>query len=151
MLAGGQGVPLVHQDGPLGVGGVELADHVDGLAVAHDAGLGVAEHQVAQGGSVVGLHVVDEDIVQLPAAEGMLQILHKLGLDRSVHRIEEDSLLVQEQVGVVGHPPGDGVGRLEDGVLAVVGADPDEVAGNFAGAVHRENLAFVQEFCRSIV
>ena len=136
MTAGGQGVTFVHQDGSLGVGGVELADHVDGLAVAHDLRLGVAEHQVAQGGGVVGLHVVDKDIVQRPAVQGVLQILHKLGLDRPVHRVKEDGLLVQQQVGIVGHPPGDGMGRLEDRVLAVVGADPDQVVGNFAGAVH---------------
>ena len=39
----------LHQDGPLGVGGVELADHVDGLAVAHNAGLGVAFKEILYG------------------------------------------------------------------------------------------------------
>jgi hypothetical protein len=97
----------------------------------------VAEHQVAQGGGVVGLHVVDKDIVQPPAVQNVLQILHKLGLNRPVHRVEEDGLLVQQQVGVVGHPTGDGVGRLKDGVLAVVGADPDQVIGDIAGTIHR--------------
>ena len=137
MTAGGQGVPLVYQDGPFGVGGVELTDHIDGLAVADDFCLGVAEHQVAQGGGVVGLHVVDKDIVQRPAVQSVLQVLHKLGLDRPVHRVEKDGLFVQQQVGIVGHPPGNGMGGLKNGVLAVVGADPDQVVGNFTGAVHR--------------
>ena len=115
---------------------MELADHVDGLAVAHDPGLRVAEHQVAQSGGVVGLHVVDEDIVQLPAAEGVLQILQELGLDAPVHCVEEDGLLIQEEIGVVGHPPGDGMSGLKDGVLTVVGADPDQIVGDLTGAVH---------------
>lgn len=87
---------------------MELTDHIDGLAVADDFCLGVAEHQIAQGGGVVGLHVVDKDIVQRPAVQSVLQVLHKLGLDRPVHRVEKDGLFVQQQVGIVGHPLGTG-------------------------------------------
>ena len=96
---------------------------------------------------MVGLHVVDEDIVQRPAVQGVLQVLHELGLNRPVHRVKEDGFFVQQQIGVVGHPPGDRVSRLKNGVLTVVGADPDEVVGNFTGTIHEENLSFVQKIC----
>ena len=134
--AGGDGVPLVHQLGPLGIGGVELADHVQGLAVADDGGLRVADHQIPQGGGVVGLHMVDEHIVQLPPVQSVLQILKELGLHRTVHRVKENRLLVQQQVGVEGHAPGDGVGALKQGVLAVVAADPEQVVGDLSDTVH---------------
>jgi len=138
--AGGDGVPLVHQLGPLGVGGVELADHVQGLAVADNGGLRVADHQIPQGGGVIGLHVVDEHIVQFPPVQGVFQILKELGLHRPVHRVKENRLLVQQQVGVEGHAPGDGVGALKQGVLAVVAADPEQVVGDLSDTVHIKNL-----------
>ena len=136
MPSGGDGVPLLDQHGPLGVGAVELADHVQGLAVADDGGLRVADHQIPQGGGVVGLHVVDEHIVQA----GVLQIFKELGLDRAVHRVEQDGLFIQQEVGVVGHPTGDRVGALEEGALAVIAADPEKVVCDLADAVHIKNL-----------
>ena len=136
VAAGGDGVPLVDQQGPLGIGTVELADHIQGLAVADDGGLRVADHQIPQGGGVVGLHVVDEHIVQAAAAQGVLQIFKELGLDRAVYRVEQDGLFIQQEVGVVGHPAGDGVSALEERALAVVAADPEKVIGDLSDAVH---------------
>ena len=39
-------------------------------------------------------------------------------------------------IGLVIGSEGDGVSRLKDGVLSVVGANPDQVIGDFAGTVH---------------
>ena len=126
----------------LGIGAVELADHVQDLAVADDGGLGMAEHHIAQSGGVVGLHVVDEDIVQFTTAQSILQIFKELGLDGPVHRVKQHGLLIQQQVGVEGHPTGNRMGALEQGVLAVVSADPNQIFGDMTDTVHIENPSF---------
>ena len=82
--------------------------------------------------------MVDKDIVQLPVAQGVLQILKELGLDGPVHRIKENRLLVQQQVGVEGHSPGDRMGAFEQGMLAVIAADPDQIFRDMTGAIHIE-------------
>ena len=60
--------------------------------------------------------------------------------DLTVHRVKENRLLVQQQVGVEGHAPGDGVGALKQGVLAVVAADPEQVVGDLSDTIHIKNL-----------
>ena len=100
----------------------------------------MADHQIPQGGGVVGLHVVDEHIVQAASAQGVLQILKELGLDGAVHRVEQDGLFIQQEVGVVRHPPGDRVGALEERALAVIAADPEKVVCDLSDAVHIKNL-----------
>ena len=136
MAAGGNGVALVDQVNGLGVGAVELADHVQDLAVTHDGGLGVAQHHIAQSGGVVGLHVVDKNVVQLAAGQGVVQIFKELGLDRTVHSVHQNSLFIQEKIGVKRHPTRHGMGGLEQGVLAVVAAHPDEVLGDMTDTMH---------------
>ncbi len=149
---GAQGVPLLHQHGPLGGAPVELAEQVHRLPITDDGSPGVADQQVAQGGGVVGLHVVDEHIVQLPAVQGVLQILEELGLDRPVHRVEEHRLLIQQQVGVVGHPPGDRVVTFKAGALPVVAADPDQILCHVPHTMHIINLlSYGKSFCSFIL
>ena len=142
VAAGGDGVAFVDQVNHLGIGAVELADHIQDLAIADNGGLGVADHQIAQGGGMVGLHVVDKDVVQLPVAQGVFQVLKELSLDCPVYRVEQDGLFVQQQVGVEGHPTGNRMGALKQRVLAVIAADPNEIFRNVAGAVHIEKPSF---------
>ena len=147
-----QGVPLLHQHGPLGGAPVELAEQVHRLPITDDGSPGVADQQVAQGSGVVGLHVVDEYIVQPPALEGVLQVLEELVLDRPVHRVEEHRLLIQQQVGVVGHPPGDRVVTFKAGALPVVAADPDQILCHVPHTMHIINLlSYGKSFCSFIL
>ena len=102
----------------------------------------MAEHHIAQSSGMVGLHVVDKDIVQLTTAQSILQIFKELGLDGPVHRVKQHGLLIQQQVGVEGHPTGNRMGALEQGVLAVVSADPNQIFGDMTDTVHIENPSF---------
>ena len=144
--AGAQGVPLFDQQSPAGVDAVKLPDQIDGLAVAHHGGLRVAQHQISQRGGVVGLHVVDEHIVQRSAVQRMLQIFKELGLDGAVHGIQQDGFLVQQQIGVIGHPAGNGIGGLKAGQLPVVPPDPHQILCHLAYTIHRQASLSIGRF-----
>ena len=85
---------------------------------------------------MIGLHVVDKDIVQLASMEGLLQIFKELGLNGPIHRVKEDGFLIQKEIGVIGHPSGNGVGGLELGSLPIISANPQQVICHFADTVH---------------
>ncbi len=69
MLAQLQGVALFHHKGVLvHVEVVELADHLEGFGIAHNLQIGVVGQQHFDGGAVVRLHVVDDEVIQRPIA-----------------------------------------------------------------------------------
>ena len=78
------------------VGTEELLHHLRGLGGAHHRGFGVAQQQVGQRGGMVGLHVVDNHIVQLTARKGGGHILEELLASRGIDRVEQRSLLIQK-------------------------------------------------------
>ena len=137
MAAGAEGVPLLHHHGAAGdVAVEELADHGHGLGVGDHLGIRPAAQDLAQGGAVVRLHVVDHHIVQGTARQGKLQILQEPLAHSSVHCVQQDGLLIQHQIGVVADAPGDGIDALEFGEPPVGGAQPVQVVADIAHAVH---------------
>ena len=110
VAAGGEHVSLLHHQGIFRHGAAEeLADHGEGLGIAHHLGLRMAAQQRAQSGAVIRLHVVHHHIVQLPVLKQVIQILKEQLPHGEIHRVQEDGLLVQQQIGIVGNAPGDGV------------------------------------------
>ena len=80
----------------------------------------MVDHQVVQGTAVqYGLHVGDE----LPA-------------HRPVGGIEEDGLLVQQDIGVIGHAVVQGVDVLKQGQPVLVRANPVQVIGDHTVIIH---------------
>ena len=115
----------------------KLADHGGRLRVAHEARLRIAAQRLLERGAVVRLHVVDDQIVEFPAAQRVRQVFKKLARDGGVHGVEQRGLFIQQQVGVVGNAARDGEHVLEQGEPAVVCADPEQVVLQLARAVHR--------------
>src|SRR5699024_8282915 len=60
----------------------------------------------------------------------------ELPVGRPVHGVEEHGLLVQQQVGVVADPLGDGVDVLKQVEPVVVGPHPVQIVGYLAHAIH---------------
>ena len=138
VLAGGEGVALLHQDGALGeIAAQKLLHHGLDLGVADDLGLGIAAQQQLLGGGVVRLHVLHHQVVQLPPVQGVGHVFQKDAVHGLVHRVEEDGLLIEKQIGVIGDAVGHAVDALEAGQTPVVRADPDQVVGDFSCAVHK--------------
>ena len=137
VAAQGEAVPLLDGDGPPLQGeAVELLHEGEGLGVAHQLHLREAEDQRLDVGAVVGLHVVDHQVVQGAAVQGVEHVLHKLAGDGGVRRVDDRGLLVQDQVGVVGDAAGNGEQVLKQGQAAVAGAHPGDLPGQLTGTVH---------------
>ena len=141
VAAGVQRVALLDQHRAGGeIHAQKLLHHGLDLGVADDLGLGIALQQQLLGGGVVRLHVLHHQVVQLAAVQGMGHILQKYAVHGLVHRVEEDGLLVEKQVRVIGNAVGHAVDALEAGKPPVVGADPDQILGHFSRAVHKCSL-----------
>ena len=137
MAAAGEAVSLLDQDETIGKVDVEeLAEHGLDLRVADDLHLRIADDQITDGIGVVGLHVRDEQIVELTSAERVFHVFKEGLIDRLVNGVEEHGLLVEQQERVIGNAVGYAVYALEAAQAAVVRADPDQVVKDFSCAVH---------------
>ena len=134
-----EGVPLLDLDELLVVHGeAELPHEHEGLGGGDDLHVGPADEDLLDGRAVVGFHVVDDQVVQGPVPQQVVQVFHELAADGPVHGVEQDGGFVHEQVGVVAHPPGDGVNVFKQMGAVVVGAHPVQVVGDGADTVHIE-------------
>ena len=135
--AGAEGVALLDEvHAPGEVGGEEAAEHVAYLRVAHDGHVGIAQGDVLDGGRMVRLHVGDDQVVELAAAEGVVHVVEEVVRHGLVHRVEQDGLFVEYEIGVVGYAVGHAVDALEQSQTPVVGTDPYHVVGDSLCAVH---------------
>ena len=139
VLAEALGIPLGHLLDGAGVQAkAELVEQSDRLGSGDDLHVGPAQQNLLDGGGVVGLHVVDDQIVQGAAVEDGLHVGDELPAHRPVGGVEEDGLLVQQDVGVVGHAVVQGVDVLKQGQPVLVRAYPVQVVGDHTVIIHRE-------------
>ena len=131
VAAQGKSVALCHGDAALGtVGAEELLHHDEGLAGGDDGGLRIEPEEIGNVGRMVRLHVLHDQIVRPSAAENGFQIVQPFVGETGVHRVHDGDLLVQNDVGIVGHAVGHRVLALEQVHLMVVYADIKNVVGN---------------------
>ena len=132
-----QDVPLLdHQGVAVHVEVVELADHLEGFGVAHNLQVGIVGQQHLDGGAVVGLHVVDDEVIQGPVSQGSPHVLEELQGNGGIHRVQQGGLLIQNHIGVVGDPPGDGKQVFKQGQAAVAAAHPDNGVADISRVDH---------------
>ena len=137
MAADGDDVAFLDQVDPVGpVGLEELRQHGLDLRIADDAGLGIAQQQAVNGGGVVRLHMGDDQIVQLPPAELVGDVLKEDLIHGLVNRVEQNGFFIQHQVGVIADAVGNAVHTLKAGEAAVIGADPDQIVIYLSCAIH---------------
>ena len=145
VVAEGIGVALLDLDALVTVHmEAELAHQHEGLLRGDDPDLGIAQQDLLDGGAVVRLHVVDDQIVQRRSVQQVFEVLQQLAAGGPVHRVKQDALFVQQQIGVVADPLGDGVDVLKQSQTVVIGADPIEIFGNSSHTMHAEILLYSQ-------
>ena len=82
---------------------------------------------------MVGLHVLDDEIVGLASREGLFEVVEPLVAEAGVDGVHDGGLAVEDGVGIVGHAVGDVVLALEQVDGVVVDADVQDVFGNVHG------------------
>ena len=139
VVAGLEGVALLDEmEGVLrGDAAAELLQHGADAVAADDDGLRMAQQHLADRAGVVRLHVVDDEIVELAPGQNVVDVLEEYLADRRIDRVEQDGLVVEQQIGIVGNPVRNGVNTLEHGKSAVIPADPPEILQNLADTVHK--------------
>ena len=111
---------------------VERTEHLPRLRCAKKRALALQPRQRPDGAGVVGLHVVDNDVVYLGQRHDRVDALEVLVGLESLCKVDEDVLLVPDEVGVVGHPRlRHGPDPLEQIGGPVVQPDPEDVWTNF--------------------
>ena len=114
----------------------EILHHRARLGVADDGYFRMAQDKLADGRGVVGLHVLHDEIVELPAGEHMVDVFKEQAADGLVHGVDQDGLLVQQQIGVVAHAVRERVGVFKQVQPPLACADPVEILGHFLDTVH---------------
>ena len=76
---------------------------------------------------MVGLHVVDDQIVRLAAIQRRFQIGQEFFGLALVHRVHHGDLLIQDDIGIVGNTVGHGILPLKQVQILVVRADVNDV------------------------
>ena len=148
MLAERQGVTLFNglQVGRLAA--KELLHHLRRFGGADHSGLRETEQQRCYQRAVVGLHVVNDKIVEMASIEGDFHVLEELFADGKVGGVQQGGLLVEQHVAVVRHPTRDGVDVLEEGRAAVAHADINEVVVDGLDVMHNRVVFVLFEMQR---
>ena len=89
---------------------------------------------------MVRLHVVDHDIVQGAAIQGVVQIFPELVDHLGIHRVKQDGLFIQKQITVIGNALRHAEHALEHRQAAAVGSDPGVIIIDFANTIHTGSL-----------
>ena len=128
--AEGEGVAVLHL---VKAGGqaVEAGHHVEGLLIADNLDIGIELAQQGQRAAVVGLHVVDDDVVDGTVADDLADVLEEGHEEVDLDSVDEADFLVVDEVGVIAHAVGEGPKALEERLVAVVDADVVDFAGDF--------------------
>ena len=128
-------VALLHEQ-PFARAAAVIFEHPVYLLIAHNGGFGVAQEHFKKRRRVIGLHVMDDDIVELPAAQNVLHVFEELFGDGMIDGIEERRLLVEKEIGIVGSAARDGIDVLEEGEPPIARADKEKIFQDSNGIVH---------------
>ena len=124
----------------------ELTDHGLRLLVADDGHIGIAQHQLAQRCRMVGLHVIDHNIVKLAAGKHMLKIFEENAVHSLIHGIHQRGLFIQNHIGIIGNAAGDGEHVFKQRQATVVAAYPDDIFVDLLDVIHSNASS-----CKSVV
>ena len=117
----------------------EVLHHRARLGVADDGYFRVTQDKLADGRGVVRLHMLHDEVVELPAREHMVDVFKEQAADRLIHSVDQDGLLVQQQIGVVAHAVRERVGVFKQIQPPLTCADPVEILGHFLDTVHKSD------------
>ena len=116
----------------LGEVGAKVVDHhAESAHACHNLRLGIALHKGGNTGGVIGLHVMDNQIVGRTAIEHGLEVAEPLVDKASVDRIGDSDFIAQDNVAVICHTVlGHVVLALEQVNVVIVDANVADILGD---------------------
>ena len=110
----------------------KLGQHLQGFGRGYDLQGGVVLQQIGDGPGMVGLHVVNHQIVGSAALQAGLQLLQPLILFAGIDRVHDGHFVVNDEIGIVGDPFGNLVLALKEIQVVIVYSDIVDV-GTYLG------------------
>ena len=111
-------------------------EHAVYLLIADNGGFGMAQEHFGERRGMVGLHVMDDDVVERSAPQNVLHVLEELFGDGVIDGIEEHRLFVEKEIGIVGSAARDGIDVLKEGEPPIARADVEKIFKDSHGIVH---------------
>ena len=126
-----QRITLAHHQTVVGVvAAVELLHHAESRLRGHHCDGGIGVHKGRNVGGMIWLHMLHHQIVRRAACQRRRQVGQPLLAEVGVHRVHDGDLLVQNDVGVVGHAQRHVVLPLKQRHLMVVDADIADIVAD---------------------
>ena len=122
-----QRVPFLDSEGVKRLSLKELSQEDQGLGRRHDPNVGILPCQCQDASGMVRFHVMDNQIIRFPAAEGLFQPFEPLFPLPGIDRIHHGHFFVQDEVGIIGHSLGNNVLAFEQIEVQVVHSDVPDV------------------------
>ena len=110
---------------------VEALHHLEGFLIAHNLNLRIELLDECDASAVVGLHVVNDQIVHLAVANDLVDVLQILCEEVDFYSVDQTYFLIIDEVGVVTDAVGQGPQALEQRFVSVVDTNVIDVFGNF--------------------
>ena len=120
VLAERQRVAVLHLMLAAASNAIEASHHAKRLLVADNGDVGIILAHESQRTAVVGLHVVNNDIVDGTIADHIADVLYKLCEEIDLYGVYKTHLLVHDKIGVVRHSFGQWPQSLKEVLVAVV-------------------------------
>ena len=116
----------------------KLADHGNGLGVAHDLRLGIGLQDLHQGSGVIWLHVVHHHIIQGTSLKSKSQVLQEPVPHRLIGGIHQDGFFIFHKIGIVADAPWDREYVFKKGQSPVGDTQIQNILSNILYAVHND-------------
>jgi hypothetical protein len=113
-----------------------LRQHCLDLGVAYDCHIRMAEEKIFNGSGMIWLHVMDNQIVKLSIAKPIRDIFEECVGDSFVAGVEQDSLIIEKQIRIVGDSVRNAIDAFEAAETAVIRTNPHQVFQYLFRAVH---------------
>ena len=137
VLSGAEIVPFLYEhDSGVHVKREELLHHLRDLCVADDLHLRIPHYDLPDRLRVIRLHVMHDEIIELPSIEHLLDIFKKDTLYRLIHGVQQYRLLIHQQIRIVRNASRDLIYTLKQRQPAVISSDPVKILRHFSIAIH---------------
>ncbi len=92
----------------------EIAHHGEGFGAGNNGSLRIVIHKVKDIGTVIGFHVLYDEIIGFTAIECIFEIIEPFLGKAAVNGIHDGNFIIKDDIGIVGHAVGDDILSLKE-------------------------------------
>ncbi len=120
----------------------EVREHLEGLCISDEREIRIHGGHRRDLRAVVRLHVQDHQIIEAPSVKDRAQIFEILIRDGDIGSVEDDRLLIEDRVAVVGYSVRKREKILKERQTSVASTDPEGICSDFLYIDHKNLHVF---------